>query len=233
MPCGGCVRSCRTWPTYWFRPEDDRLPDTLPGVSTTTPQRTNPKVVRTIVAIGAVIFLVLVGYQVYKFKQPPKGGDPHTDIPALKATKTFDYVGGQHTSDPVRYAQTPPAGGKHDPTWDDCGAYTEPPRNENAVHDLEHGTVWITYRPGLDAADIAGLQTQLEGLKSGKWMLSPYPGLPAPVVVTVWNAQLDLTGADDPRLPTFLSFYGDGHTSPEGAFASCKGGADILASDKP
>ena len=49
-------------------------------------------------------------------------------------------------------------------------------------------------------------------------------GHPAPVVVTVWNAQLRLTGADDPRLPTFLKFYGDGHTSPEGAFASCKGG---------
>jgi hypothetical protein len=61
-------------------------------------------------------------------------------------------------------------------------------------------------------------------------MLSPYPGLPAPVVVTVWNAQLDLTGPDDPRLPTFLTFYGDGHTGPEAAFATCKGGAHILAS---
>ena len=99
-----------------------------------------------------------------------------------------------------------------------------PPRNENAVHDLEHGTVWITYRPGLDPSDIASLQSRLETLKSGKWMLSPYPGLPAPVVVTVWNAQLDLKGPNDPRLPVFLDFYGDGHTSPEGAFATCKGG---------
>jgi hypothetical protein len=64
-------------------------------------------------------------------------------------------------------------------------------------------------------------------------MLSPYPGLPAPVVVTVWDAQLDLKGADDPRLPTFLSFYGDGHTAPEAAFASCKGGKHYLASDAP
>ena len=189
---------------------------------------------RLIILIGLLVLIALLGYQVYQATRPPKGGDPHNDIPQLKAVKTFDYVGGDHTTDRVNYAQTPPAGGPHDPTWEDCGAYDAPLRNENAVHDLEHGTVWITYRPALAPADVSGLEKQLEGLKSGKWMLSPYPGLPAPVVVTVWNAQLDLKGPDDPRLPIFLDFYGDGHTGPEAAFASCKGGKHILASpDNP
>jgi hypothetical protein len=166
--------------------------------------------------------------------QPPRGGDPHNDIPALKATKYFDFVGGEHTTDPVHYRQVPPAGGPHDPTWDDCGVYDAPPRNENAVHDLEHGTVWITYRPGLDAAGVTELEDELKTVRSGKIMLSPYPGLPAPVVVTVWDAQLDLKGPNDPRLPVFLTFYGDGHTAPEAAFATCKGGARIMASpDNP
>ena len=38
------------------------------------------------------------------------------------------------------------------------------------------------------------------------------------------------TGASDPRLQTFLDFYGDGHTAPEAAMASCAGGTQILAS---
>jgi hypothetical protein len=198
-----------------------------------TPRAGNPQVKRVIVALGALVLIAVLGYQFWKAQQPPRGDDPHNDIPALKATKYYDFAGGDHVTGPIEYAQVPPAGGPHDPVWDDCGAYPDPVRNENAVHDLEHGTVWITYRPGLDAADVQSLQTQLEGLQSQKWMLSPYPGLPAPVVVTVWNAQLDLTGADDPRLPTFLKFYGDGHTSPEGAFASCKGGDRIMASDAP
>jgi Protein of unknown function (DUF3105) len=203
-------------------------------VSSVTPRAGNPNVRRAIIGVGLLVLIGVLAFQIYRAQQPPKGDDPHNDIPQLKATKYYDFVGGQHTGDPVHYDQVPPAGGPHDPTWDDCGAYTQPPRNENAVHDLEHGTVWITYQPGLDQADISSLQSKLEALKSGKWMLSPYPGLPSPVVVTVWNAQLDLTGADDPRLPIFLKFYGDGHTSPEGAFASCKGGADILASpDRP
>jgi hypothetical protein len=198
--------------------------------STLTSRGADPRVKRVIIALGVLVLLVVAGYQYYRFQQPSKGGDPHNDIPALQATKTFDYVGGDHTTDPVKYAETPPAGGPHDPAWNDCGAYSDAVRNENAVHDLEHGTVWVTYRPGLGPADVAGLQSRLEALKSGRWMLSPYPGLPAPVVVTVWNAQLALTGPDDPRLPTFLSFYGDGHTAPEAAFASCKGGKHVLAS---
>jgi hypothetical protein len=199
-------------------------------VSSAPPRAGKPQIKRAIIALGVLLLIAVLGFQVYKATRPLHGSDPHNDIPQLKATKYYDFVGGQHTTDPVHYQQVPPAGGPHDPTWDDCGVYTQPPRNENAVHDLEHGTVWITYRPGLDPTDVQKLETALDTVKSQKIMLSPYPGLPSPVVVTVWDAQLDLEGADDPRLPIFLKFYGDGHTAPEAAFASCKGGAHQLAS---
>ncbi|HEX3931546.1 MAG TPA: DUF3105 domain-containing protein [Nocardioides sp.] len=199
-------------------------------MSSTRPSAGNPQVRRLIVLVAVLVLVAALIFEVYKATRPPRGGDPHNDIPALKATRYYDFVGAQHTTDPVHYRQVPPAGGPHDPTWDDCGVYQAPPRNENAVHDLEHGTVWITYRPGLDSAGIQKLESALGAVKTGKIMLSPYPGLPAPVVVTVWDAQLDLNGPDDPRLPTFIGFYGDGHTAPEAAFATCKGGAHVMAS---
>jgi hypothetical protein len=189
----------------------------------------SPILRRAVVGVLVVLLLGVIAYQVYRLRQPSRGGDPGNDIPQLAAVKTYDFVGGDHTSDPVTYAQTPPAGGPHDPAWEDCGVYPQPIRNENGVHALEHGTVWVTYRPGLAAADVQALASALGAVKSGKTILSPYPGLPAPVVVTVWNAQLDLTGADDPRLARFLGFYGDGHTAPEPE-ASCAGGVRNLAS---
>jgi hypothetical protein len=225
-------RRYRDSPTCSFPRERHRRPASLPGVSSTAPRAGNPRVKRAIIAVGVLVLVALLGYQYYRASQPPRGGDPHNDIPALKATKYYDFAGGDHRDGAIKYAQVPPAGGPHNPTWLECGAYAEPVPNQNAVHDLEHGTVWITYRPGLDQTDVTSLETRLKGLKSGKWMLSPYPGLPAPVVVTVWNAQLDLTGADDPRLPKFLAYYGDGHTGPEAAFASCKGG-EVLPSNPP
>jgi hypothetical protein len=192
----------------------------------------SPAIRRVILAIAALAVLVL-GYFILKpvvNPDAPHGGDPHTNNPALTAVKTFDYVGAQHTTDPVTYAQTPPAGGPHDPVWQDCGVYTQPLRNENVVHSLEHGTVWITYRPDLPTSDVATLQSALDAVKDDKTILSPYPGLPAPVVITVWNAQLDLKGASDPRLATFISEYGDGHTAPEASVASCAGGKVVYAS---
>jgi hypothetical protein len=183
-------------------------------------------------AFGVIVVLVVAFFVFKPIIAPgtPHGGDPSNNIPALKAVKTYDYVGAQHTTDPVTYTETPPAGGPHDPVWQDCGTYTQQLRNENVVHALEHGTVWITYRPGTSAADVASLQAALASVKDKKTILSPYPGQPSPVVVTVWNAQLGLNGASDPRLQDFLDFYGDGHTAPEGAMASCAGGKQIYAS---
>jgi len=204
--------------------------------TTTQPQAASPAVKRVILAVAALAVLVLAFFVLKPVVDPaaPHGDDPHTDNPALKAVQTFDYPGNQHTTDPVTYQQTPPAGGPHDPVWQDFGVYNQQRRNENVVHSLEHGTVWITYRPDLPASDVATLQSALGAVKDDKTILSPYPDLPAPVVVTVWDAQLDLKGADDPRLATFISVYGDGHTSPEGSAASCAGGKVVLASpDNP
>jgi hypothetical protein len=142
--------------------------------------------------------------------------------PGLEGVLLVDDLSPEHRDDEdIDYEQVPPIGGPHDPEWLACGAYDEPVRDENAVHDLEHGTVWITYDPALADDGVA----TLEGFLPEDGILSPYDGLPAPVVITVWGAQLQLTGPDDPRLPLFLDEYGDGGTAPE-AFASCEGGTD-------
>ena len=43
----------------------------------------------------------------------------------------------------VAYEMRPPASGDHFPTWQNCGFYTEPIRDETAVHSLEHGAIWM------------------------------------------------------------------------------------------
>jgi Protein of unknown function (DUF3105) len=140
---------------------------------------------------------------------------------SLSGVQSFSGLTRNHVTGTVNYPQTPPVGGDHDPTWLNCGTYTAPVRNENAVHDLEHGAVWITYQPDLDQADVSKLtkfatgQTYLD--------LSPYPGLPAPVVASAWGKQLKLTSASDPRLAAFVKKYKQGPQTPEPG-APCTGG---------
>ena len=66
---------------------------------------------------------------------------------------------------------------------------------------LEHGAVWITYDPALSGDDVA---TLAEYGEQSEVLVSPYPGLDAPVVASSWGNQIRLTGADDPDLEAFV-----------------------------
>ncbi len=127
-----------------------------------------------------------------------------------------------HTVSPVVYPQIPPAGGEHHPTWLNCGIYTESVPNVYAVHSLEHGAVWVTYDPGISADTLAALR---EYLPSSYVVLSPYVGLPSPIVVSAWNAQLRVETPDDPRLAQFFEEYWRNQNVPEPG-ALCTGGID-------
>ncbi|QRN78963.1 MAG: DUF3105 domain-containing protein, partial [Nocardiopsis sp. BM-2018] len=58
----------------------------------------------------------------------------------------------------VDYDQSPPVGGQHWPSWQNCGVYGEPVTPELAVHSMEHGAVWITYDPELPEEEVQTLQ---------------------------------------------------------------------------
>ena len=141
----------------------------------------------------------------------------------ISGLRHFTKLSQQHTQKPVSYPQTPPVGGAHDPVWLNCGIYNTPVRNESAVHDLEHGAVWITYLPSLASSDVAKLSLFVRDHTIGKLDLSPYPGLPAPVVASAWGYQVRLTGPDDPRLLKFVTRFQGSPKAPE-ATATCATG---------
>lgn len=145
------------------------------------------------------------------------------DPTAIDGVQTIgDLESGQHVATAVTYDQVPPAGGAHDPAWQNCGVYTSPVRNENAVHSLEHGAVWITYRPDLPADQVEKLR-DLVNQRPGFRMLSPYPGLESPVAASAWGKLLRVDSADDDRLGEFADAFTQGPQTPEPG-ATCAGG---------
>ncbi len=115
----------------------------------------------------------------------------------------------------------PPVGGEHDQVLQNCGVYTEPVASARALHSLEHGAVWITYRPGLDQQQVDVL-TSLATARAYT-LLSPMDELAAPVVLTAWGIQLEVDDASDPRVEPFLVKYVQGEQTPEPG-APCSGG---------
>ncbi len=144
---------------------------------------------------------------------------------AIQGVRFFTGLTANHTAGSVTYAQTPPVGGDHSAYAQSCGIYDKPVTNENAVHSLEHGAVWITYRPDLPQTDVEVLRRLVRG--HSHLLLSPYEGLPAPVVASGWGVQLQLTGATDARLPRFIRQYERGPQTPERG-ADCTGAGSPL-----
>lgn len=121
----------------------------------------------------------------------------------------------------VDYEQSPPVGGEHDPIWLNSGFYDAPVRDENAVHTLEHGGVWLAYSPDLPQEGKDRIREIVGGQDCV--IASPFPDLSAPVVASAWGLQVALEGADDPDLERFVRAYRRGPQTAEPG-ASCSGG---------
>ena len=165
-----------------------------------------------IVLIALVIFLIV--------RSQTSSADPGT-TGKIPGVVTYSNLSRQHVTGTVNYPQVPPVGGNHNAVWQNCGIYTQPIANENAVHSMEHGAVWITYQPTLSSQDVSTLTSLASG--HSYVLLSPYPNLPSPVVISAWGVQLKVTSASDPRLAQFLKYYEQGPQTQEPG-AACSGG---------
>jgi putative peptide zinc metalloprotease protein len=128
-------------------------------------------------------------------------------------TQSFEVTERSHVQPPVLYAQVPPVGGNHAPIWQNCGHYDAPIPNETAVHSLEHGAVWVTYRPHLSSEEVDSLANIAR--RQSHVLVSPFPDLPTPVIASAWGRQLRLDSATDPRLEQFIRDFRLSRQAPE------------------
>ncbi len=164
-------------------------------------------------------------------ERAPQRTADRSGIPGVLAWDTRGWPGNgstpagsvehRHVPGPVRYTELPPIGGPHSATWLNAGIYDKPVPSEHAVHDMEHGAVWITYRPSLSTAQVDALrsvvlkQSELPeetetGTSSTRYIvLSPWDSdkLPSPIVLSSWGHQLRLATSTDPRLQRFVDVF--------------------------
>ena len=170
--------------------------------------------------VGVIAVLSLIAGAIIVNYTPPV--DPATIT--IDGLEEFPGIPSTHVAESVDYealyGMTPPAGGNHAAAWLNCGIYSEPQQNENAVHALEHGAVWVTYNP--DVVSGSDLDKLRNSVPSTYMVVSPYPGLDSPVVASAWGAQVALDGVSDERLDQFIDKYWKSAKAPEPG-AACTG----------
>lgn len=172
--------------------------------------------------VGACVFLGACGGGDDTSSAPPASVVLEPAPEGVTGTLAVPVKSASHVNGKVQYATSPPAGGNHNPVWQNCGFYTTTVTNELAVHSLEHGAVWITYTASVDNAVKTDLMAKAKA--SPYVLVSLYPDNPTPIVVTAWARQLKLDTYDAALVAKFIDVYSfDGPTVPEKG-ASCRGG---------
>jgi hypothetical protein len=181
----------------------------------------------TIITITAIVAVVLAtaggGWYLWSSAENDRKAEEEAKTSPISGVRTWDDLSQDHVETKVDYPMSPPVGGDHHPAWANCDSvvYTEEIANENAVHSLEHGAVWITYNDKAAKEDVESLSDLVS--KTSYSFMSPYKDQSSPIALTAWGAQLQVDKASDPKVETFLTKYVQGEQTPEPG-AACTGG---------
>jgi hypothetical protein len=178
------------------------------------PKRDTAKLIKRLGGAAVVVVLIVL---IVIVSIPPE--DVAAGIPdGAVAVSVGDP---RHVDGEIPYDEAIPAGGEHNSIWLNCGVYEEPVREENAVHSLEHGVVWITHRADVATADLDTLRDI--GRNRRKVIVSPNEDQATPIMLTAWGWRLDVESADDDRVLQFVAEFTSGAYAPE-PLAGCTGG---------
>lgn len=155
-----------------------------------------------IVVAAGLTGLFLLGNKGSKTEQPKQRlGTKHAEMPS----RTHVADGTE-----VKYSTNPPTSGDHYAAPDTAGIKESEIPDGKAVHNLEHGYIWITYRPCTDQVKTGCLSDdQVKDLKraarelpgdpsfnSQKFILSPRSKNTKPITLVAWTYTLDLDKVD-------------------------------------
>ncbi|PWK65095.1 uncharacterized protein DUF3105 [Streptomyces sp. CG 926] len=178
----------------------------------------------TVVVCG-LIFAALAGgttYLLFTIKGEEQRKEAAKAAP-IDGEKTWDKLSQNHVTQAVTYPMTPAAGGDHSQRWMNCNGdvYEKEVPQENAVHAMEHGAVWITYSDKAAPDDVKSLGERVR--KTPYTLLSPHSKQAGPITLSAWGKQVSVDSASDPRVNAFLTKYVQGPQTPEPG-AACTNG---------
>jgi len=149
--------------------------------------------------IGMVLLGSLVAAGIVMTRGVPTGG-------FAIVGQEFPIVGREHVPEGTtvtRYNSNPPSSGPHWPTPAAWGVYGSPLPDEQLVHNLEHGGIWISYKD-VDEATRLALE-RLAGKYPQAVILTPRRQNDSKIAVVSWGRILKIDAFDEQRVVAFIA----------------------------
>lgn len=174
------------------------------------------------------IILVVGGVWFFSANQSVLGEQTDTGKPVavakpVEAVEEFDIVSQEHIGTGKAgsgYNSNPPTSGPHWAVPAKNGIYDEVLADEQIIHSMEHGYVWISYRPD-DSGPQSSSATQSAGLRSDeikkleaivkdddwKIVLAPREANDAKIALAAWGRLLKMDDLDEGKIKEFIKTY--------------------------
>lgn len=161
-------------------------------------------IVIVVLALGIVLFI-------QDIKNNKQVG---SDSNAPQVGQAIENQGQQHIADGAEhppYNSNPPTSGPHYVKPADWGVYDKQLPDEQLIHNLEHGGIWISYK---DIDEETKKKLEIIGKSnSGSVVVTPRPTNDAKVAVASWTRLEKLDVYDEAKILEFIK--GNKNKSPE------------------
>lgn len=128
---------------------------------------------------------------------------------------SYPEVGREHIALqaplPKPYNSNPPSSGGHYESPANWGVYDYEVPDRLFIHNLEHGGIWIAYRPSVSAHVVEHLKTVVSEFGGSKIVMAPRSANDNDIAIVAWSRvlKLDLVNGDitDEQLDQVRAFY--------------------------
>lgn len=124
-------------------------------------------------------------------------------------SQTYPILGRNHIADgsTASYNSNPPTSGDHYAAPAPARFYDQELPDEQVVHNLEHGHVWIAYKPSVSGEIIDSLRD----FSSGNIIITPRSKNDTDIALAAWGRldkfNIEASGIDTQRIKDFISHY--------------------------
>lgn len=167
------------------------------------------------ILIGVIIVVVL-GFILFQSNDgnapadtSPKG-TPQSEqsVDITGQVEEFEIEGANHIAagqTGVEYKTNPPTSGSHWPNAAEWNFYDDELTDEQLVHNLEHGGIWISYKD-LSEEEINTLK-EIEAENKGAVIITPREANDARIVVASWGRYMKLENIDRESIQNYINEY--------------------------
>jgi len=158
-----------------------------------------------IILVYVVVVAAVAGLGFLLFKSSQVGPK---DLPG----QTFENQGQTHitegSTDHPAYNSNPPTSGWHWPAPAPWGVYPGGQPDERLVHNLEHGGIWISYKPDTVDQNTINMLNDFAH-RFSKIIVEPRAADTSPITLAAWTHLQTLESYDETTILKFINAYYD------------------------